>query len=212
MDDLLKYFIKDKKTLVFDCETNSLNLYFARPFDITFMSYEGYNKVEEKQFYIKWPHYEIDEGLAEKVHYNKQVIDKVGIEPKRAMEIVNGFINDNKYDILAGNNILGYDSMVFYNSCKEVGVNMGYQSLKKIYDCNAIFKGMKRNLKPDYDNFLSWQLSQNNFVAKGLKSSVAYICGEFDIPYNKEELHGSYSDTVLSSKIFFELVKRLELK
>ena len=211
LDDLLKYTIKEKKILFFDLESNSLNLFFARPFDISFVIYHGYQKVEEKQFYVKWPGYKINEELAKKVHYNKEVIDKVGLAPKRAMEIVNEYIN-GKYDIISGNNLLNYDSMVLYNSCKEVGTNLGYQWLRKIYDCNSIFKGMKRNLKPDFDNFLSWQLSQNNFVQRGLKSNVAYICNEFGIQYNSEELHGSIADSRLSAQIFFELIKKVELK
>lgn len=210
--DLLKYNIENKRILFTDSETESLNLKFARPWDISFVTYHGYKKIEEKQFYIKWKNLNIPQDLANKIHYNKEKVDALGLEPEVAAHLILSYLNNPENDIISGNNLLNYDCMIFYNACKLCNINLGYDFLHKIYDCNSIFKGYKRGLKPDHRNFLAWQFGQNNFVQKGLRSSVSYICKDFGLEHNEEELHGSLADTLLSAQIFFKLIKKIDVK
>lgn len=209
--DLLKYNWREKNFVTIDCETSGLQLFYTPPFNIGIQLYKNGNLINNHNLYIKWDNYKIAPDLAIRVHYNKEQIDRDGQKPKEVLDILMDYLTseDNFY---VGNNVIGYDCMIFHNYAKELGVNLGYNWLKRLYDNNCIFKGYKLNRKPDYDNFLAWQMSLNAWKQKGLKSSVGYACKEFDIPYNKDEAHGAEYDCNKSYAIFIELMKKVDLK
>jgi len=209
--DLLRYNMKDKTFVVIDSETSGLNLFYTLPFNIGIQVYRNNTLIENHNIYIKWPDYKIRPDLALKVHYNKEHIDVYGKEPKLVLDFLLKYLNNKEY-YYVGNNIIGYDAMIFHNYAKKLGVNLSYDFLNRLYDNNCIFKGYKLNRKPNYDNFLAWQYSLSNFLQKGLKSSVGTACSEFDIPYNKDDAHSAQYDCEKSWLIFKELVKKVELK
>lgn len=209
--DLLKYNLENKIFVSLDCETNGLNLFYSQPFNIGIQLYENKKLIENHNLYIKWENYKIDPELAIRVHYNKQQIDKEGKPPKEILDILLSYLNNEKY-FYVGNNILGYDCMIFNNLAQSLNIKSDYKWLNRLYDNNCIFKGMKLGLKPNNNDFLSWQFSLSNIVQRGLKSNVGYACEEFKIGYNKDEAHSAIYDCDKSYKIFLELVKRMDLK
>jgi DNA polymerase III alpha subunit (gram-positive type) len=208
---LLKYNISDKKTICFDVETESLNLYYARPWQVAFVIYQGYKLIEEHSYFIKWPDIQVSKGAAEKTKFDKKKIDEIGKDPKEIMEIFGKYLYDESY-ILTGSNILNYDVMIFYNTMKKLGLKHDYSFLSRCYDCNALFKSYKLGLKPNYDNFLAWQFSLNNWKQKGLKSNTQVCAKEFNLPYDENLLHEALYDAKLEAQIFFELIKKIDVK
>lgn len=210
-DDLLRYSWRDKKFCVLDCETNMLNLFFARPFNIGIQVYQNNNLIENHDLYLKWDNYKISNEVATKTHYNKEKIEKEGIFPKDALNILKSYLDSKDY-LFVGNNLLNYDCMVFKNSAAEIGININYKWLNSMYDCNAIFKGFKLGIKPNHENFLAWQFSMNAWKQKGLKSKLGYACKEFKIEYLEEQSHGAIYDCSRSYLLFMELIKKMEIK
>lgn len=209
--DLLRYNLKDKKILVSDLESNGLHLKYTLPFNISLCVYQNGNILENHDLYIKWPEYKIRDDLAIKVHYNKEKIDIYGKQPNQVFEFVKEYLNNPEY-LVIGSNWLNYDCMVIKNAAKSVGVDISYDYLRRVYDCNSLFKGYKLNRKPNYDDFLAWQWGLNSIVQKGLKSSVKTCCAEFGIDYSELDSHSGAYDVSRSYLIFMELIKKMEIK
>ncbi len=209
--DLLKYNWRNKKFVVIDSETCGLQLFYTRPFNIGIQVYQNGNLIENHDLFIKWDDYKISPELAFKVHYDKDKIDKEGQKPKEVLDILLSYLT-NQQNFFVGNNVIGYDCMIFHNYAKNLGVKLGYKWLNSLYDNNCLFKAYKLNKKPDYDNFLAWQFSLNSWKQKGLKSNVGYVCKEFGIEYDKDSAHSAIYDCDKSYKIFMELIKKIDIK
>lgn len=209
--DLLRYNLDNKKFVVLDSETNGLNLFYTKPFNIGIQVYQNKNLIENHNLYIKWENYNINKELAVKVHYDKYKIDKEGKNPKEVLDILLNYLTNEEYYYI-GNNILGYDCMIFNSYAKHFNIDIGYKWLNRLYDNNPLFKAYKLNAKPNYDDFLSWQFSLSNLIQKGLKSNVGYACNEFGIEYDKDAAHSAIYDCDKSYKIFLELVKKMDIK
>ncbi|MEK6880334.1 MAG: hypothetical protein AABY22_12030 [Nanoarchaeota archaeon] len=205
--------MENKKFVFFDLETNGLNLFYSRPFEIGYLIYHGKNLTKERQIYLNYPNYQIRPEIAKKVLYNKEIVEKQGIEPKLAFQELLEYILNSEYYIIFSNG-LNYDCMVLKNSCDELGLNYGYDWLKRCYDINSLFKLYKLGAKIDNDNLLAQMFSANNYVRKGLKSNLQYMAKEFKVGMGEEtdQFHGALFDSRVCSAIFFELIKRIDLK
>jgi DNA polymerase III epsilon subunit-like protein len=188
-----------------------LHLFYTLPFNIGIQVYKNGELTENHDLYLKWPNYQIRPEIAKFTHYDAAKIEREGIEPKKAFEILKYYL-DNPNIYFIGNNLLNYDCMIFKNSPQFVGVDISYQWLNRTYDNNAIFKGYKLGLKPDYDNFLAWQFSMNSIVKKGLKSRLQFACKEFGIEYIEEDAHSAAYDCKKSYQVFTELIKKIDVK
>lgn len=209
-NDLLKYNIDNKKFIVFDFESN-LNLFFSTPFQLGFLICEGKNIKEEYDFYIKWPDLWVSDEVKKITHYNKERMEKEGKDPKEIFSIFEKYINNSEYYIV-GANILGFDTMLLYNCLKRLGLKYNYEFLNRCYDVNALFKAYKLGLKPNYDHFLAWQYSINDFKRRGLKSSVSYVAKEFKISFDEENLHDGLNDCKLTWQNFLQLIYKIDVK
>ena len=77
MDDTLLRFNKNQKYIVFDTETEGLNLIKSRPWQIAWLVVKGDQIQERHDKFIHWPNINVSEGAAkvtgfsEKKYYSK---------------------------------------------------------------------------------------------------------------------------------------------
>ncbi len=212
-ENLLKYNLNDKKFVVFDFEVvEGLNLFYSRPHQLSWTVYKGKSPQEVYNFYLKWETpFRISKDAARITRFSQDKIDKEGVSPIKAFDIFSQFVYNPDF-YLVGSNTLNYDVMIFANSCKRIGIRNDYEFLKRCYDVNALFKAWKLNRKIDNKNLLSFQLSCNNFVRKGLKSNVGYMAKEFGFEVDETRAHEAEYDTQKEVEIFFELIKKIDLE
>ncbi len=210
--ELLRYNLQGKKFLVFDFENvEGLNLFYSRPHELGYLIYDGQNLVSEYFSYIKWPDYRPCKEAIPIVKYKQETIDEQGRDPKEVFESFGKLIYDEQYYII-GSNILNYDVMIFFNSMKRLGLKADYSFLNRCYDVNSLFKGYKLGRKVDNENLLTYQFSCNNWVQKGLKSNLAYMCKDFQIEFDDTKLHGGAYDAQKTFEIFLNLIKKIDVK
>ena len=211
--NLLKYNLNNKKFIVFDFEVvEGLNVFYSRPHQLSWSIYNGSVYQETYNFYLKWETpFRTSKKAAEITRFSQEKIDKEGVAPFLAFELFSKFIYNTEYYIV-GSNTLNYDVMIFSNSCKKLGLRCDYSFLKRCYDVNALFKAWKLNRKINNENLLSFQFSCNNFVRKGLKSSVGYMSKEFGFELDETRAHEAEYDTQKEIEIFFELIKKIDLE
>ena len=211
-ENLLRFTYKNKYWLSFDLETESLNLGYAKAWQIFWMLSKGDETLEKHNYYIKWLDLNVSNGAAKVTDFNPKLIDKEGKDPNEILSLFDKYLYNPEYFIV-GANIIGYDCMIHNNWRLKCNKNTNYSWLNRLYDTNCLSKAYKLNWKKKKDeDFLTFQFRLNNFRQKGLKSSVSTMAKEFNIPFNPLTLHQAQNDVPITYEIFKQLMWKLEIE
>src|SRR5882757_9675092 len=113
--NLLKNNIRENKFLSVDFETESLSLINARPWQIAWDVYDGFNKIESHQYYLLWPNLKVSKGAADATGFDVEKVKKEGRNPKEIIDLFNTYLYNKEHKV-CGHNLLGYDSCI-HNTC-----------------------------------------------------------------------------------------------
>ena len=198
-----------KKIVLYDYETEGLNLCYTRPWELAFNIYEYGKLIESKHAYIKWPNLKVSKGAAEATGFDPNKIEILGKDPKLVCDKFFSYLYDDSYTIL-GHNILGYDSYIVNVCRRELGYSEDYSFIDRVIDTHALAKAWKLNLRPlEDENFPAWQYRVIDKKAKGIKTNLKALCEEFGIEFDETKLHAAGYDCEKNHEVFQELVKRL---
>jgi len=206
MEDKLIRYQYDKNFVFIDFETLNLCLNFCHnlPWQVAMIKYDGKNKLDEKDFLIKWDtKLKISEDAARITRYSQKSVDENGKAPEKVFKVVKDWLDSCDY--IVGHNILGFDLYLIKEYYKLYG--FCYKHLtSKIIDTNAIAKGVKLNEKfqPNTD-FLEYQYKLNNKRVKGVKTNLMALGKEFRVEHDYENLHNALIDLELNVKVWDEL-------
>ena len=211
--NLLKNNIRESKFIVADFETESLSLVNARPWEASWEVYEGLNKVESHQHYIKWPNLSVSKGAAEATHFNMDIINEKGENPKDVINLFNKYLYNKEYSIV-GQNFIGYDCYVHNTSLLELGYKTDYSYINRIYDTLPIARAYRLGIKPpeNKEDFLAWQYRLLMVFKKGLKCKNSEIAREFGYEIDESRLHQGIYDVELTWFSFTNLIKKLDIQ
>lgn len=210
-DVLLRFNLDNKKFLIWDFETESVNTFFARPWQIYYALYHGKSLIKKQNFYLKWPDLKVSPGAAAITGFNQKIIDEQGVEPIIALENFNKELYKEE-NVSVGHNILGFDCMI-HNVCqRQLGLKQDYSYLEKLIDTHCLSKAFKLGWKKGPNqSLLEWQFQLYNFRQKGLKTNVALMATEFEIPFDAANLHKAEVDVPVTFEIFKQLVYKVEI-
>jgi len=199
----------NKKIVLFDYETEGLNLTYTRPWELAFNVYDKGHLIETKHAYLKWANLNVSKGAAESTGFDQNRIDVLGLDPKLVCDKFFEYLYDKSYTI-AGHNILGYDSYIVNVCRRELGYSEDYSFIDRIVDTHALSKAFKLNLRPqEEENFTAWQYRVLDLKAKGIKTKISVMCQDFGIDFDETKLHAAGYDVTKNYEILSELVKRL---
>lgn len=209
--NLLSNNFANYKYITFDFETESLSLGYARPWQLYFAIYNGYNLTEEYNYYIKWDDLNVSRDAARITRFDPAKVEREGKDPKEVLNTFNSYLYNNDYFVI-GANVFGYDCYIhniFQSLCR---IETNYNWLNRLYDTNCLSKAYRLGIKaPENENLLIWQYKLNNFIRKGMKTSVKAMADEFKLEYDENNLHDAVFDTKLTWEIFKKLVPILGL-
>ncbi len=209
--NLLRFSLDKKPILVYDTETEGLNLAFSRPWQLSWSIYLNGKETEAHNHYLKWPNLNVSEGAAINTGFDPRVIEEKGEDPFTVIKLFEAFLYDTKY-LICGANILGYDVMVLNHCRKSFGLPTDYSYINRCYDTNALSKGYKLGIKiKESDDFTVWQFKMLNTRLKGLKTNVGAMCEEFGIPFEEEKRHNATYDNELTYKVFNKLIYVMDI-
>lgn len=209
--NLLRFKLDKTPVLLFDCETEGLNLGFSRPWQLSWSVYLNNKEIEAHNHYLKWPNLKVSEGAAINTGFQQSVIDEKGEDPNEIITLFESYLYDKKY-LICGANILGYDVMILNHCRKFCGRKTDYSYIDRCYDTNALSKAYKQGLKiKESDNFVVWQYKMLNTRIKGMKTNVGAMCEEFNIPFEEEKRHDAVYDNFLTYKVFKELIFKMDI-
>lgn len=198
-----------QKYLIFDVESDNLNLAKVKPWQIAWCLAEGNKITDTFDMYLDMPDFSIKPEIAKMNHFNKFAYDK---KKKPMAEVWNLFKKElfNKDRIVIGQNLIGFDVYAIASLQKYLGEKPDYSYMERIYDTRPIGKAYKDGVPfPTSGDVLSWQYKIMHDRSSKTKSSQLYQLKNLGIEFDESKLHDAVYDIECTFKIFLELKKRM---
>jgi len=210
MTNSLLRFKKNQKYIVFDFETEGLNLRYSRPWQLGFIETEGQNIKNEHDIYIGFDDLSVSVDAARITGFSEHTYHKKKKDKLQVLEFFDKFLYNPDY-LIIGHNIIGYDVYIHNVLRKACGKPTDYSYMNRVIDTNCLSKAYKMGLKKVDDNLTLWQYKLNNYIKKGLKTSQITMLKEFSIPFEADKLHDAVYDVKMTLKLFHKLIWNIEV-
>jgi len=211
-ENLLR-FNKNQKYVVFDVETEGLNLYFNnKPWQASIIVTTLDETIAEHNLYLKWDKINVSEGARRITGFEQSVVDKKGISPIEGLEILEKYLYDPQYKILWFNGI-NFDVYMHNIWRKLLGRESDYSYMERTIDVNCLAKAYKLGVDFDSekDEFVPWQYKLGGFRQRGLKSNLTYMCKDLEIGIDESKTHEALYDCELTFEVFKKLIWNLSI-
>lgn len=211
-EDLLR-FKNNQKYIIFDYETCDLNLASEdnKPWQLSFIVADLNKVYEKKDYYLKWSNLKLSEDAARITGFSKSVYNKKAECPKKALSHFESYLYDPEI-IPLGHNVLGFDVYIHNIHRKLCGQTSDYSYIDKIIDTNCLAKATSEEIKfTKGSSRICWQYSLNNFIKRGLKTSLQQCAKRYDIDFDPKKLHNALYDIELNYKVFKKQLWEVEI-
>ncbi len=221
MSNLLR-FNRDYKTLVWDYETTSLNLVSSEiqtPWQLGWILSEGKRVVEQREEWIHWPDlvYKMNtwgKGAAAVTGWTEWEYLKKAKPPEPILESFEKVLFDPTV-ISVGANSWNFDIYVHNIYRKLLDKKPDWSYLSRHVDIQTLAKAAFLGIVPPpigTDEWIFFNIKMSNFHQKGLKTNLAHMCREFDIPYDADRHHReAMYDCEITGAIFHKQIQTLHL-
>lgn len=203
----LKY---NQKYICFDTETEGLNLYYSRPWQVSWVLGEGNKVVEEQDRFIKYSDLELSDMIKKLTGYNQRTYDSKKESIRAVYDDLAKYLYDPEY-IIIGQNLLGFDVYMVAVMQRMLGIEPDFSYIDRIYDTRALGKAYRENLDKPSGNFLSWQYKIINDRSLKSKVSQSVLLKHLDIDHDPKMLHNALYDVKMCFQVFCKLKKGLDL-
>jgi DNA polymerase III epsilon subunit-like protein len=210
MKENLLRFNKKQRYLIFDTETEGLNLINSRPWQVAWILAEGDKILEKHDLYIRWEDLNISDEAAKITGFSKQAYDRRSLDPKEVFQKFSKYLNDEN-NLIIGQNLLGFDIYMVNIWRREIGLPSDYSFINRIIDTKSIATAIAKEIPVQKENLLSWQYRLLNHKERGLKTSQATLLKKYDIPHDPKRLHDAMYDIEMNFRIFRKQLFDIEL-
>ncbi len=210
MEDLLRFKF-DQKYVIFDTETEGLNLVSSKPWQLAWIEAKGKKITKKQNRFLKWEELNVSEDAARITGFsNKDYLSKAEDPAVVFKEFMDLISQDDV--IVVGQNILGYDLYMLGVIARNLNVKIDYSFAKRCFDTKAIATAIAKDSKnPDKEDFLAWQLRYLNYRERGLKSNQKFLLQHYDIDFDEKKLHDALYDIEKNFEIFQKQLWELEI-
>lgn len=210
MEDLLRFKF-DQKYVIFDTETEGLNLVSSKPWQLAWIEATGKKITKKQDRFLKWDDLKVSEGAAKVTGFSYGSYIKKAEDPlivfKEFLDLIN-----QKDVIIVGQNLLGYDIYILGVIARKLGLDIDYSFVSRIFDTKAIATALaKDNKTPDKDDFISWQVKWLHYRQRGLKTNQKHLLQYYDIDFDEAKLHDALYDIEKNFEIFQKQIWELEI-
>jgi len=203
-------FQKNQKYLIFDTETESLNLVNSRPWQLSWTIAHGDKIVKNEDRFIYWPNLKMSDGAAKITRFDRNKWESLAEKPEQVLKDFDSYLYNPEY-IIIGANLFGFDIYQHNNIRRELGLKTDYSYINRIIDVQALQKGIYLGLKSVPEERTSWHYQMQNFRQRGVKTSVKHLCSVYEIPYDENRAHDAIYDNHLVFSIFKKQIFTLEV-
>lgn len=150
MEDLLRFKF-DQKYVIFDTETEGLNLVSSKPWQLAWIEATGKKITKKQNRFLKWDEINVSEGAAKITGFNKKDYLSKAEDPITVFKEFMDLISQDDV-IVVGQNILGYDLYMLGVIARNLNLKADFSFAKRCFDTKAIATAIaKGNKTPDKD-------------------------------------------------------------
>lgn len=198
--------------MIRDYETESLNLYLARPWQVSWLVFTAKEIIEEANHYLWWENLKVSKGAAFITRFNYNHYKANSKDPKVIRPLMDKYLKDPNIIVLEHNG-LRFDTFVDDTYNRLIGLPKYHDHLYTRYiDTSFLIKGHRLGLKPDRANLYPWLYKVSQVRKKGLKTNLEQMGKEYKIEHDYANLHDALCDNLLLKKIFSQkLIWEIEI-
>ena len=210
MEDLLRFKF-NQKYVIFDTETEGLNLVTSKPWQLAWIEAEGKKITKKQNRFLMWDDLHVSEEAAKITGFDKKDYLSKAEDPAVVFKEFMDLISQDDV-IVVGQNILGYDLYILGVIARNLNVKIDYSFAKRCFDTKAIATAIaKDNKNPDKEDFLAWQLRYLHYRERGLKTNQKFLLQYYDIDFDEKKLHDALYDIEKNFEIFQKQIWELEI-
>jgi len=200
----------NQKYLVFDTETEGLNLHSSRTWQVSWLICQGNRVIKENDRYISHKDLQINKKVE---HLTGFSWDKYNERKEPLKKVWSDFKADlfNPEYKIVGQNLLGFDVYMVAGMQRLLGETPDYSYLNRIYDTRAFGKAYREDLDKPKKDLLSWQYKIIHDRSLKARVSQNQLLKFFGIEFEEETLHDALYDNKKCFKVFCALKKEMNL-
>lgn len=210
MQDHLLRFKQKQKYLIFDTETESLNLVNSRPWQLSWTIAEGDKIIKNEDRFIYWDDLKMSDDAAKITRFDRQAWNKKAEDAETVLKAFDYYLYNPEY-LIIGANLFGFDIYQHNNIRRELGLKTDYSYIDRIIDVQALQKGIYLGLKTVPENRTAWHFQMQNYRQRGMKTSVKHLCSVYEVPYDENQAHSAIYDNHLVFQIFRKQIFAIEI-
>jgi len=210
MTNNLLRFNKKLKYVVFDFETEGLNLRYSRPWQLGFIVVENGTVKSEHNLYLEIDNINISKGAAKTTGFDHVFYDKHKKDKNKILDFFDRYVYNPDY-YLVGHNVLNYDTYIHNNLRLDCGKKTDYSYVERIIDTNCLSKAYKMNIKRPDDSLILWQYKLAGYRERNMKTNQKAMLNEFKIDFDESKLHDAIYDVKMTNELFKKLIWNIEI-
>ena len=200
----------NQKYLVFDTETEGLNLFSSKTWQLSWIVCQGDKVLETHDEFIAHKELNIPKVVKKLTGFNWDIYNSKSRSLDAVWNKFEKYLFDSQY-IIVGQNLLGFDVYMISILQRLLGQQPDYSYLSRIYDTRALGKAYREELQKPKRDLLSWQYKIINDRSLKAKASQKQLLKFFDIDFDEEKLHDALYDIQMCYKVFLKLKKHMDL-
>ena len=210
MKETLLRFNKNQRYVVFDTETEGLNLVTSRPWQIAWLVAQGDKIISRTDRFIHWPNLSVSKGAARITGFSQEEYEKKSRTPNQVWEEFSQDLFDEN-NIIIGQNLLGFDVYMVDIWRRGLFEPLDQDYISRIIDTKALATAIAKNIPYTSGDFINWQYRLLHYRERGLKTSQAFLLKHYGIDHDPKRLHDALYDVEMNFKIFKKQLFDLEL-
>jgi DNA polymerase III epsilon subunit-like protein len=198
---------KRAKFILWDVETEGLNTCIKnRAWQLSYIICQGEQVLKEYDKFLWWPDLAMSEDAARITRFDYNNYKSKAEDPKIILDEFESYLYNPEY-ISIFHNGLGFDIYIHNIMRRELGRKTDYSYVNRSIDTVSLSKMYKLGIKTiQTENFTEEMFKFNNFVQKGLKSSLSIMAKEFGLEFSEANLH----DGIVDCRLNFQLWNKLK--
>ena len=200
----------NQKYLVFDTETEGLNLFSSKTWQLSWIVCQGDKVLETHDEFIAHKELNIPKVVKKLTGFNWDIYNSKSRSLDAVWSKFEKYLFDPQY-IIVGQNLLGFDVYMISILQRLLGQQPDYSYLSRIYDTRALGKAYREELQKPKRDLLSWQYKIINDRSLKAKASQKQLLKFFDIDFDEEKLHDALYDIQMCYKVFLKIKKYMDL-
>lgn len=210
MNEYLLRFDRKQRYIVFDTETEGLNLVSSKPWQVAWIVAQGNKILERHDLYIHWADLKISEGAARVTGFSPKEYERRATGAQEAWEKFSPYLYDER-NLVVGQNLLGFDVYMVNIWRRLLGLRSDYSYIPRIIDTKCLATAIAKEIPVQKDNLINWQYRLLNYRERGLRTSQASLLKKYNIDHDHKRLHDAMYDIEMNFKIFQKQLFDLEL-